>query len=39
MSDIKNVYHIAQALSQCSNFIKKNNLIENVRADTAELLN
>ena len=33
--DIKNVYSHGQALSQCSNFIKKNNLIENVRADTA----
>ena len=32
---IKNVYSHAQALSQSSNFIKKNNLIENVRADTA----
>ena len=34
-SDIKNVFSHAQALSQCSNFIKKNNLTENVRADTA----
>ena len=34
-SDIKDVYSHAQALSQSSNFIKKNNLIENVRADTA----
>ena len=33
--DIKNVYSHAQALSQSSKFIKKNNLIENVRADTA----
>jgi len=33
--DIKNVLSHAQGLSQCSNFIKKNNLIENVRADTA----
>ena len=33
--DIKNVYSHAQGLSQCSNFIKKNNFIENVRADTA----
>jgi Prephenate dehydratase len=35
IKDIKNVYSHAQGLSQCSNFIKKNNLIENVRADTA----
>ena len=35
LSDIKDVYSHAQALSQSSNFIKKNNLIENVRADTA----
>ena len=35
LSDIKNVYSHAQALSQCSNFIKKNKIIENVRADTA----
>tara|TARA_Y100000590_G_scaffold101830_1_gene115666 strand:- start:1709 stop:2536 length:828 start_codon:yes stop_codon:yes gene_type:complete len=35
IEDIKNVYSHAQGLSQCSNFIKKNNLIENVRADTA----
>ncbi len=35
ISDIKKVYSHSQALSQCSNFIKKNNLIENVRADTA----
>ena len=33
--DIKNVYSHAQALSQSSKFIKKNNFIENVRADTA----
>jgi len=33
--DIKNVYSHAQGLSQCSNFIKKNHFIENVRADTA----
>ena len=33
--DIKNVYSHGQALSQSSKFIKKNNLIENVRADTA----
>ena len=35
IEDIKNVYSHAQALSQCSNFIKKNNFIENVHADTA----
>ena len=33
--DIKNVLSHAQGLSQCSDYIKKNNLIENVRADTA----
>ena len=35
IKDIKNVYSHAQGLSQCSNFIKKNNFTENVRADTA----
>jgi len=35
ISDIKNIYSHAQALSQCSNFIKKNNFVENVHADTA----
>jgi prephenate dehydratase len=35
IADIKNVYSHAQALSQCSKFIKKNNLNEQVRADTA----
>ena len=35
LKDIKNVYSHAQALSQCSKFIKKNNINENVRADTA----
>jgi prephenate dehydratase len=35
ISDIKDVFSHAQALSQCSNFIKKNNLIEHIRADTA----
>ncbi len=35
ISDIKTVYSHAQALSQCSKFIKKNNLNEYVRADTA----
>ena len=33
--DIKDVYSHAQALSQSSNFIKKNKYNENVRADTA----
>ena len=35
LKDIKNVYSHAQALSQCFDFIKKNNINENVRADTA----
>ena len=35
IKDIKNVYSHGQALSQSSKFIKKSNLIENVRADTA----
>ena len=35
LSEIKDVYSHAQALSQSSSFIKKNKLIENVRADTA----
>jgi len=35
LQDIKNIYSHAQGLSQCSNFIRKNKLIENVRADTA----
>jgi len=35
LTDIKNVYSHAQALSQCSDFIKKNKINENVRADTA----
>jgi len=35
IKDIKNVYSHGQALSQSSKFIKKNNLIENIRADTA----
>ncbi len=35
ISDIKDVYSHAQALSQCSKFIKSNKLIEHVRADTA----
>ena len=35
LADIKNVFSHAQALSQCSNFIKKNDLEEHIRADTA----
>ncbi len=35
ITDIKDVYSHGQALSQCSNFIKKYNFIEHVRADTA----
>ena len=35
ISDIKVVYSHAQALSQCSKFIKKNDMNEQVRADTA----
>ena len=35
INEIKNVYSHAQALSQSSNFIRKYNLNENVRADTA----
>ena len=35
LNDIKDVYSHAQALSQSSVFIKKNNLNEQVRADTA----
>ncbi len=35
ISDIKDIYSHGQALSQCSNFIKSNNLVEHVRADTA----
>ena len=35
ITDIKNVFSHAQALSQCSKFIKKNNINEHVRADTA----
>ena len=35
VSDIKNVYSHGQALSQCSKFIKSQNFIEHVRADTA----
>ena len=35
ISEIKDVYSHAQALSQCSKFIKKNNFTQHVRADTA----
>ena len=35
ITNIKDVYSHAQALSQSSNFIKKNKFNENVRADTA----
>jgi len=35
LKDIKNIFSHAQALSQCSNFIKENNLVEHIRADTA----
>ncbi len=35
MNEINEVYSHAQALSQCSKFIKENDLNENVRADTA----
>lgn len=35
LSDIKDVYSHAQALSQSAKYIKRNNLNENVRADTA----
>ena len=35
LGDIKEVYSHAQGISQCSKFIKKNNLTEHIRADTA----
>ena len=35
LKDIKEVYSHAQGLSQCSKFIKDNNLVEHIRADTA----
>ena len=35
LRDIKEVYSHAQGLSQCSNFIKSNNIIQHIRADTA----
>jgi len=35
LNDIVDVFSHTQGLSQCSNFIKKNNYIEHIRADTA----
>ena len=35
IADVKDVYSHAQALSQSTEFIKKNNFNENIRADTA----
>jgi prephenate dehydratase len=35
LEDIKDVFSHAQGLSQCSKFIKENNLVEHIRADTA----
>ena len=35
LKDIREVYSHAQGLSQCSKFIKANNLTEHIRADTA----
>ena len=35
LGDIKEVYSHAQGLSQCSKFIKDNNIEEHIRADTA----
>jgi len=35
ISDIKDVYSHGQALSQCSEFVKSNKLVEHIRADTA----
>ena len=35
LDDIKDVFSHSQGLSQCSNYIKKNNLVEHIRADTA----
>ena len=35
LSEIKEVYSHAQGLSQCSKFIKDNNITEHIRADTA----
>ena len=35
LKDITDVFSHTQGLSQCSNFIKKNNFTEHIRADTA----
>jgi len=35
LKDIKDVFSHTQGLAQCSNFIKNNNFIEHIRADTA----
>ena len=35
LSDINEVYSHAQGLSQCAEFMKKNNIAEHIRADTA----
>jgi prephenate dehydratase len=35
LKDIRNIFSHAQALSQCSDFIKKNNFVEHIRTDTA----
>ena len=35
LNDIKDVFSHTQGLSQCSSFIKKNNFVEHIRADTA----
>ena len=35
LNNIKDVFSHTQGLSQCSNFIKKNNFVEHIRADTA----
>ena len=35
LKDIKDVFSHAQALSQCSEFVKKNDFVEHIRADTA----
>ena len=35
LNEIKDVFSHTQGLSQCSNFIKKNNFVEHIRADTA----
>jgi len=35
LKDIKDIFSHAQALSQCSEFVKKNDFVEHIRADTA----